>query len=370
MSKLEKNRASHFKVALNSIEVADFSAARGLDVRTEVLEYEEGGINERTHKIPGPARFARITLEHGSSSNLDLFSWVQKAINGEIERKDGAIMALNQEGTVVARWEFREAWPCGYEGPNFAGGVTEVAIERLTLAHRGFELRPGDVKSQQEKREVKRDSGGQSTGPESDGPKKHSHDHQQEDYPPRTKAAQEECKKVCDAVARAGISKRKVSAVAVFTEEDEDGNPEVVHVGLSSGSTTGENGPESNEVGRERAAALQQELDKSEPPPRYVVHEDPKSFPGYENEQGDPAPGNCAEPKAANGVPGGAGQADGFDVRYRGPEKKWEGSEDKQGLKESYAYEGQDKDPDQTYPQMNPCNTCDNPHNKQGILSE
>ncbi|MBL4846540.1 MAG: phage tail protein, partial [Planctomycetes bacterium] len=150
MSKLDNNRLSHFKVSLDSVTVADFIEARGLDLRTEVLEHHEGGVNERTHKIPGQARFTRITLARGTTDSLELFEWIQKAMSGQIERKNGAIMALNQDGEVVSRWEFKDAWPCAYEGPSFGGGRTEVAIERLTIAHRGWELKPGDVKSDSE----------------------------------------------------------------------------------------------------------------------------------------------------------------------------------------------------------------------------
>ncbi|MGE0712818.1 MAG: phage tail protein [Planctomycetota bacterium] len=364
MSKLDKNRASHFKVTINSIEVADFSGARGLDLRTEVLEYREGGMNERTHKIPGETRFTRIVLEHGSSASLDLFKWVQDAINGKPQRKDGAIIALNQEGKAVARYEFREAWPCGYEGPSFAGARTEVAIERLTIAHKGFSLEPGDVKQEHEPPQVARQSEGGPQRRSRHGPAKHDHDHVE--YPPRSKAAQEECKKVCAVADKTpGCGKSSVPVIAVFTEEDEQGNPLVVHVGLSGGvDANGEPTPK----GQARAQALQDNLNEgNQPPPTYVVSSQPVDFPGYTNTQGDPAPGNCAEPKAANGVPGGAGNADGFDVRYRGKESDWEGKDGKAGLKDQYEYKGEDKDPDPP-PQMNPCNTCSDPHNKAGIL--
>ena len=59
---------------------------------------------------------------------------------GEPVRKSGSIVAKDDNGTEVARWDFEEAWPCKWEGPNFdssAGGEhlmekLELAIEKIT----------------------------------------------------------------------------------------------------------------------------------------------------------------------------------------------------------------------------------------------
>ena len=134
------NKDARFKVALDQVEVAEFTQVRGLKATKEVLEYQEGGINERFHKLIGGTRFAPIELSFGTSSSLELYDWVKKALDGTIERKNGSIMALNQDGTVVARWEFREAWPMRYDGPKFEHPGAEVAIGRLVLAHNGFFL--------------------------------------------------------------------------------------------------------------------------------------------------------------------------------------------------------------------------------------
>jgi len=134
------NKGFRFKVALDQIEVADFAEVHGLTATTDVLEYSEGGINEQFHKLIGGTRFAPIELAFGTSSSTELYDWVKKALDGAIERKNGSIMAINQDGTVVARWEFRGAWPMRYEGPKLGHPMGETAIGRLVLAHSGFFL--------------------------------------------------------------------------------------------------------------------------------------------------------------------------------------------------------------------------------------
>lgn len=132
-----------FKVTIDEIEAGDFREASGLTVQREVVEYHEGGENTRHHKLVGPTRFSNIVLRRGTSSSTDLFDWVKKAIDGVVERKNGSIIALTRSGDPLARWDFKNAWPCRYEGPNFVSGESETAIEVIELAHDGFEMKNG-----------------------------------------------------------------------------------------------------------------------------------------------------------------------------------------------------------------------------------
>ena len=137
-------KVCQFKVTLDEIEVAEFREARGLTVVHEVLGFSEGGMNDREHKLVGAARYSPIVLSFGSSSSTALFDWVKAAIGGQIQRKNGSIMALDQIGDVVCRWDFMEAWPSNYSGPSFDARDSDVAIERLELSHRGFDMKPAE----------------------------------------------------------------------------------------------------------------------------------------------------------------------------------------------------------------------------------
>jgi phage tail-like protein len=128
-----------FKVEIDGVEAGGFRAADGLTVQREVVELEEGGENTRHHKLVGPTRWSNIVLRQGSSDSMDLWDWIKKAIDGTVERKCGSIMACNRAGDVVTRWDFRDAWPCRYEGADFIADGSELPIELLELAHNGFE---------------------------------------------------------------------------------------------------------------------------------------------------------------------------------------------------------------------------------------
>lgn len=131
-----------FKVTLDEIEAADFVEADGLTAQRDVVEYHEGGENTHHHKLVGPTRFSNIVLRHGTSNSTELWDWIKKAIDGEVKRKNGSIIALKRNGEPAGlRWDFKNAWPCRYEGPRFKAAVSEMAIEVLELAHDGFEMK-------------------------------------------------------------------------------------------------------------------------------------------------------------------------------------------------------------------------------------
>jgi phage tail-like protein len=48
-------------------------------------------------------------------------------------------MCLDNQGNEVVRWNFFEAWPVKWDGPDFNAEGTDVAIETLELAHEGIE---------------------------------------------------------------------------------------------------------------------------------------------------------------------------------------------------------------------------------------
>lgn len=132
-----------FKVTIDELEAADFTEASGLTVQKEVLELLEGGENTRHHKLVGATRFSNIVLRRGTSSSTALFDWIKQTIDGVVKRKNGSIIAVSRAGEPVFRWDFKNAWPCRYEGPQFRSGESEISIELIELAHDGFEMKTG-----------------------------------------------------------------------------------------------------------------------------------------------------------------------------------------------------------------------------------
>ena len=68
-------------------------------------------------KIPGLKKFTNITLKRGITGDVDFWNWIVRALNGQVQRADGAIVLLDENRKEVMRWNFDRGWPCKYTGP-------------------------------------------------------------------------------------------------------------------------------------------------------------------------------------------------------------------------------------------------------------
>jgi phage tail-like protein len=129
-----------FHVQIDNIEQASFTECSGLQVETEVYEYQEGGFNEYVHKLPGRSKVSNVTLKRGVTDSNELWEWYQNIVRGDIKRKNVSVVLYDQAGSEVMRWTFVGAYPVKWVGPTFKSDDNTVAIETLELAHQGIEL--------------------------------------------------------------------------------------------------------------------------------------------------------------------------------------------------------------------------------------
>jgi len=137
-SRTDPYRNFCFLVEIDGITQAGFSDCSGFGASNDPIEYREGGENRTVRKLPGLTKYTNITLKWGLTDSRDLIDWFQKTVNGEIERKNGSIIVLDLEGKEKVRWNFFNAWPTKWDGPDFSAKGTDVSIETLELAHEGI----------------------------------------------------------------------------------------------------------------------------------------------------------------------------------------------------------------------------------------
>ena len=129
----------NFIVEMDGITQAGFMECSGLESKTGVIEYREGNEANIVHQLPGLTVYSNILLKSGVTDSKELYLWSKSVIDGQIERKNGSIILLNDRREEVARWNFRNGWPCRMSGPNLNAIEGEVAIEELEICHEGFE---------------------------------------------------------------------------------------------------------------------------------------------------------------------------------------------------------------------------------------
>jgi len=131
---------SRFHIEIEGINEAVFRECAGLEAETEILSYEEGGVNDHPHKLPGRTKFPNVSLKRGVTDSNALWEWYIKVIQGKLERKNVSIILYDQVGAEVKRWSFERAYPTKWVGPGLKADENVVAIETLELAHDGMRL--------------------------------------------------------------------------------------------------------------------------------------------------------------------------------------------------------------------------------------
>ena len=129
----------NFLVEIDGITRAAFHEVSGFDSTIDVVEHREGGENTTVRKRPGMTKHSNIVLKWGLADDTDLYDWHRDAVNGKVQRRNGSIVLLDRQGQERMRWNFVNAWPSKWDGPDFNAEGTEVALELLEIAHERIE---------------------------------------------------------------------------------------------------------------------------------------------------------------------------------------------------------------------------------------
>jgi phage tail-like protein len=150
---------ARFRVEIHSINVAGFSEVSGLEAQVEVEEYQEGGENTHTHRLPTRVTYPNLVLRRGFV-DARLWAWFyQTARIVDIRMRSGgasgrssadgsgesddekynvALVLCDTAGADVCRWGFRNAYPVRWEGPGLQADQGAVAVEAVELTHEGL----------------------------------------------------------------------------------------------------------------------------------------------------------------------------------------------------------------------------------------
>lgn len=130
-----------FLVEIDSLIVGGFSEVTGLEMTLETEEYQEGGVNTYTHTLPSRFTYPNLVLRRGLTDSRTLWQWIQNVADALLpltERKNVRIILLDSTGKESWGWEFRDAYPVKWTGPELQADQGVVAMEALELAHKGI----------------------------------------------------------------------------------------------------------------------------------------------------------------------------------------------------------------------------------------
>jgi len=123
----------NFRVEIEGVDAGAFREVSGLEVITEVVEYQDGD-DRVLRKRPGRTTYSNIVLTKGYTATDALWEWMNAVIAGTIERKSISIALYGDDATTeIVRYNVHEAWPCRWKGFALDGMGTGTAIEELEI---------------------------------------------------------------------------------------------------------------------------------------------------------------------------------------------------------------------------------------------
>lgn len=128
----------NFAIEIEALLVGGFSEVSGLQSEIKMDEYQEGGVNDFIHHLPRQTSYANLVLKHGLTDISSLWNWYYNTTQGIVQRKNGTIMLLDRKQIPVMWWNFRNALPVKWSGPDLNAGSDEVAFESIELVHEGL----------------------------------------------------------------------------------------------------------------------------------------------------------------------------------------------------------------------------------------
>ena len=139
--RVDPYRGYNFRLEIGGTSVAAFREVSGLSLTIDPIEYREGTDKElHVRKESGLCKYSNVVLKRGMTEDRQLWTWYRNLVNGQSDRRAGAVVLLDEERNDVARWTFSEGWPCKWEGPTLNATANEIAIETLEICVEKVEL--------------------------------------------------------------------------------------------------------------------------------------------------------------------------------------------------------------------------------------
>lgn len=114
-----------------------FTEVSGLTMEYDVVEYQEGGVNDFVHKLRGRMKFTNVVLTRGITHEESFTKWFLSC-RDKTQRRDLSVTMLSHDLTPIRTWSFAGAFPVKWTGPGLKAASGEIAVEQIEIAHQGL----------------------------------------------------------------------------------------------------------------------------------------------------------------------------------------------------------------------------------------
>lgn len=139
----EVNLGWIFTVSVGKANLGAFTDFTLPGLTMETMDIIEGGQNTYVHKLPVRSTAGTAKLKHGITSGLELLSWYSDVLSGNLKNatREVEVALMDSTREVLITWNFSNAFPTKWTGPNLSTSSSAVAIEELEFVHHGFSVK-------------------------------------------------------------------------------------------------------------------------------------------------------------------------------------------------------------------------------------
>jgi len=103
--------ASSYNLEISGFPIQNFTSCTNMGSINEPIEHKivDSG-KEIVRVLPGTLSYNDIILERDLSTDMTLWGWLEDVGNSGY-KKEGSIVAFNDESVPIAQWDFHGAWP-------------------------------------------------------------------------------------------------------------------------------------------------------------------------------------------------------------------------------------------------------------------
>src|SRR5688500_19226659 len=95
-----------------------YTEVSGLTAEIETMSYNEGGRNDRVHRLPTRMKHPNLVLKRGVTTIDSLEKWFAAA-HAAPEQTSITLTMYDQELSRIRAWKFANAFPVKWTGPTF-----------------------------------------------------------------------------------------------------------------------------------------------------------------------------------------------------------------------------------------------------------
>lgn len=132
-----------FIVEIDGIVRTGFVEVAGLNINIDVSEYREGSDLLTSVRLdPGLSHYGPLVLKYGVTcdGSKELWEWMKQTLEGNVQRKNIAIVVLDRKGNQVVRYVLTNAWPSSLRVSTLDSRSSSHLTEELVIQYEKLDI--------------------------------------------------------------------------------------------------------------------------------------------------------------------------------------------------------------------------------------